>query len=94
VWKWQTSGNGDVAVLSTVLFLRAWTPARLRTDLSRAASLGEVAPATETVTRRGRLERGHRGRRSSGTGMVARLPTWQMVTARTHEAMRPYHSRS
>jgi len=36
-----------------------------------------------------RLARGHLGRRSSTTGTVARLPTRQMVTARTHKAMRP-----
>jgi len=29
VWEQQTVGNRDVAGLSTVLFLRAWTPARL-----------------------------------------------------------------
>jgi len=72
VWRWQTSGNGDIGVLRAALFLRAWTPARLRTDSSRAASLGEVGPAT---------------------GMVARLPTWQMVMAQTHKAMRRYHRR-
>jgi len=35
MWNWQTSGNGDVVVLSAVLFLRARTPARLWQDLSR-----------------------------------------------------------
>ena len=42
MWKWQSSGNGDVAVLSTVLFLRALTPARLWADLARGA-LGRSA---------------------------------------------------
>ena len=45
MWNWQTSGNGDVVVLSAVLFLRARTPARLWQDLSRG-HLGRRCSAT------------------------------------------------
>jgi len=41
VRKWRTRENGEAAVLSTVLFLRAWTPARLWADW-RAAILAAV----------------------------------------------------
>ena len=38
VRKWRTRENGEAAVLSAVLFLRAWTPARLWQGLSRAVA--------------------------------------------------------
>ena len=57
MWKCQTSGNGDVAVLSAVLFLRACTPARLCAAMARGA-LGCGSPATGTVARCSRARKG------------------------------------
>ena len=48
-FDWDSSGAaklGDVAVLSAVLFLGAWTPARLRAALARAVAAPVRARST------------------------------------------------
>ena len=69
MWKCQTSGNGHIVVLSPVLFLRAWTPARLWADW-RAAILAAVPSMW--------MERGRGFFRPGGSRAVAAL-----VRART-----------
>ena len=71
MWKRRVRGTGDVAVLRAVLFLRAWTPARLWAGLARG-HLGRSALnvdgawqglfSTRMVARRSRARKGAENR--------------------------------